>query len=110
LSGLTIQKLYNNLCLLQIITLHIPNKIYRFLLKACQPLAGLSAILFTRLGWVYPPVVWRTGGLFLVKIAALKRNANQSLSVTPMEPFILSFLERLPAVCWAGFPASGVAY
>ena len=27
----------------------------------------------------------------MVKIAALKRNANQSLSVTPMEPFIFLF-------------------
>jgi hypothetical protein len=26
------------------------------------------------------------GGLFSVKVAAVKRNANRSLSVTPMEP------------------------
>jgi hypothetical protein len=30
---------------------------------ACPPLEGLPAIFFTSLGWVYPPVVWRNGGI-----------------------------------------------
>ena len=38
----------------------------------CQ--AGLSAVFFTRLGRVYPPVVWRNAGQFSVKVAAVKGN------------------------------------
>jgi len=34
------------------------------------------------------------GGLFEVKVAAVKRNGHQSLSVTPTKPFISYFLER----------------
>ena len=36
--------------------------------RACQPVVRL----------IYPPFLWRDGGMFLVKVAAIKRNANQS--------------------------------
>jgi hypothetical protein len=49
--------------------------------------ADLSAILFTSLWLIYPPSFWRTGGQFSVKMADVKRNTNQSLSVTPMESY-----------------------
>jgi hypothetical protein len=39
----------------------------------------------------YPPVVWRTGGQFSVKVAALKRNGTQSLSVTEAKAFHFAF-------------------
>ena len=47
-------------------------KIYRFQLKVYPPS-------------FYPPVVWRTGGQFSLKVGVIKRNENQSLSVTSME-------------------------
>jgi len=35
-----------------------------------------------------------SGGQFSVKVIAVKKNANQSLSVTPTKPFISYFPER----------------
>jgi len=51
-----------------------------------------------------------SGGLFSVKVAAVKRKANQSFSVKKKRHFIFYFLERLPAVLVAGLSASGMAY
>jgi len=74
----------------------ISDKIYLFLLKVYQPLAGLPAVSLEGLpasGVVYPPSFLSAGCVaewrgVLGKTGCWERNANQSLSVTPVEPFI----------------------
>ena len=39
----------------------------------------------------YPPFLWRDGGQFSVKVVVIKRNANQSLSVTKGKAFYFLF-------------------
>ena len=48
-------------------------------------LGGFIRLIF------YPPVVWWTGGMFSVKVVVIKRNANQSLSVTKGKVFYILF-------------------
>jgi len=58
----------------------------------CSKPARLQLGGFIRLIF-YPPVVWWTGGMFSVKVVVIKRNANQSLSVTKAKAFHFVFPE-----------------
>ena len=57
----------------------------------------------------YPPFLWRDEGQFSVKVVVIKRNANQSLSVTKTKA-IYSVFPGTVTRLGRGLPASGVAY
>jgi len=70
-----------------------------YISQGSEKLTDFSLIKFTRrlsgglacLWLVYPPFLWRDGGRFSVKVAAVKRNASKSLSVTNAKAFHFVF-------------------
>jgi len=61
-----------------------------YISQGSKKLTDFSLIKFIR-RLFYPPFLWRDGGQFSVKVAAVKRNASKSLSVTKGKAFYFLF-------------------